>query len=280
MSNDPPEPGSSALAKLGLDPAHRIIYDFLWHRRDNPPSMVEIGRYVAEAAGEDQSQTGRRVRDLYDRFDIQKISHGKRPLYKLVGVLSAPRRSTGGISERVRAVVLAPKRCAQCGRTPMGDGIKLEVDHIIPRNWGGSDDISNLQPLCEACNRGKKDLYSDFDPDADRIRVAVTLPEPHKRIGETLRAFYPSPAPSDVLAVVASAISFQEDWQKRLRELRSIGWNYTVKRETVFGRVKTFYTLSQWAPWPDGPVRKAIDKAEKQAKQAKQAKKAERDAGS
>jgi diadenosine tetraphosphate (Ap4A) HIT family hydrolase len=39
----------------------------------------------------------------------------------------------------------------------------LEVDHIIPKNQGGSDDISNLQALCFRCNAGKRDTDStDF----------------------------------------------------------------------------------------------------------------------
>jgi len=39
----------------------------------------------------------------------------------------------------------------------------LEVDHIIPRNQGGSDDLSNLQSLCFRCNAGKRDTDSiDF----------------------------------------------------------------------------------------------------------------------
>ena len=53
------------------------------------------------------------------------------------------------------------------------------------------------------------------------------------------------------------------------RELRSIGWDYSVKREKVLGRIKSFYTLTRWEPWPNGPVRRAIDEAEKKAKQAK-----------
>jgi len=39
----------------------------------------------------------------------------------------------------------------------------LEVDHIVPRNHGGSDDLSNLQALCYRCNAGKRDTDStDF----------------------------------------------------------------------------------------------------------------------
>jgi diadenosine tetraphosphate (Ap4A) HIT family hydrolase len=33
----------------------------------------------------------------------------------------------------------------------------LEVDHIVPRNKGGSDDLSNLQSLCYKCNAMKRD---------------------------------------------------------------------------------------------------------------------------
>src|SRR5690606_5026857 len=33
----------------------------------------------------------------------------------------------------------------------------LQVDHIHPRNWGGSDEIANLQALCYSCNAMKRD---------------------------------------------------------------------------------------------------------------------------
>ena len=39
----------------------------------------------------------------------------------------------------------------------------LEVDHIVPKNQGGSDDLSNLQALCFRCNAGRRDIdTTDF----------------------------------------------------------------------------------------------------------------------
>lgn len=45
-------------------------------------------------------------------------------------------------------------RCCLCGRSA-GNGIELEVDHIVPVSKGGSTTYSNLQTLCWECNRGK-----------------------------------------------------------------------------------------------------------------------------
>lgn len=47
-------------------------------------------------------------------------------------------------------------RCRVCGATA-SDGVKLEVDHIIPVSKGGKSTMDNLQTLCERCNRGKRD---------------------------------------------------------------------------------------------------------------------------
>jgi len=51
------------------------------------------------------------------------------------------------------------RRCRICGATA-DDGVRLEIDHIVPVAKGGTDDMSNLWTLCFECNRGKgtKDL--------------------------------------------------------------------------------------------------------------------------
>ena len=73
------------------------------------------------------------------------------------------RKSAGYISGSIRYNVLkdAKFRCELCGVS--ADTKALEVDHIIPRNKGGSDEMNNLQALCYSCNAMKRDKDStDF----------------------------------------------------------------------------------------------------------------------
>jgi diadenosine tetraphosphate (Ap4A) HIT family hydrolase len=64
-------------------------------------------------------------------------------------------------SVKYRVLTRARGRCECCGAHEHQRA--LEVDHIIPKNQGGSDDISNLQGLCFRCNAGKRDTdCTDF----------------------------------------------------------------------------------------------------------------------
>jgi 5-methylcytosine-specific restriction enzyme A len=45
-------------------------------------------------------------------------------------------------------------QCKSCGKTNLET--TLNIDHIIPLAQGGSNDISNLQTLCQNCNQKKK----------------------------------------------------------------------------------------------------------------------------
>jgi len=54
---------------------------------------------------------------------------------------------------RVRELFTLQKgRCANC-RDKLGN--KWDVDHVMPRILGGTDDLLNLQLLCASCNRRK-----------------------------------------------------------------------------------------------------------------------------
>ena len=67
------------------------------------------------------------------------------------------KKSSGYVSGTTRYEVLkrAHFRCELCGIS--ADKKALEVDHVVPRNKGGSDDLSNLQALCYTHNATKRD---------------------------------------------------------------------------------------------------------------------------
>ena len=77
------------------------------------------------------------------------------------------KKSSGYVSGTIRYQILKRSKfhCELCGIS--AEQKALEVDHIIPRNKGGSDDPSNLQALCYSCNAMKRDLD---DTDFHQIR--------------------------------------------------------------------------------------------------------------
>tara|TARA_R110002049_G_scaffold137350_2_gene297350 strand:+ start:31234 stop:32229 length:996 start_codon:yes stop_codon:yes gene_type:complete len=70
-------------------------------------------------------------------------------------------------SIRYEVLKRAKYRCELCGAT--AEETALHVDHIVPRNNGGQDDLSNFQALCITCNTNKRD-----QDDADFRGVAET----------------------------------------------------------------------------------------------------------
>jgi hypothetical protein len=266
-----PEPDSEELYALVGPSTLRQLYGWLYRRRSSPPTMAEVRLFVADALGEPQNHSDRRLRDLRRYFVIPAtLVEGSDPVYELQGWAANLTSDDSPISSRLRAEILASQRCAQCGQTPLVDGVKLVVDHKVPRSWGGGNERENLQPLCEQCNHGKRDYFQSYDADADKIKASINWDEPQRRIGELLLAFDGAWVRTDLLSIVASSKEFQEDWQRRLRDLRYLGWEIaSEKRHNEGARVWTYYRVVKSTDWPLN-IHAAIKAEEKRRALAKQ----------
>jgi 5-methylcytosine-specific restriction endonuclease McrA len=258
-------PGSPELDVLGLGRAQAAIYRVLYEHRDTPLTMLEIRGLLRAELG-DQEQLDRRRRDLNPFFLIERTQTGHDAAYRLVGLKERSESEVLGISERVRAQVLKFGRCEQCGRTPRDHGVRLQVDHKMPQSWGGTNAVDNLQALCEECNRGKKAYYATLDRWGPAIREAGAHDEVHRRLLTMLLLAHPEEIRSDVLEMVAHQRQYQEDWHKRLRETRELGWDYRWRREADHrGRVWVYYRLTRKGRMPDvGDFRAGVRTAERQ----------------
>jgi 5-methylcytosine-specific restriction endonuclease McrA len=171
---------------------------------------------IVRAAG--TVEWARRIRDL--RAEGWQIEYVQDPKgYRLASLEREQVADTAVISQKLRYTVLNRDQwCRRCGRGP-GDGIKLVVDHKLPRAWGGATELSNLWALCEDCNRGKKHFESDFD--AEAMKRVLQQPSGKARILEYLKLRVGEPVTKEELEVVAGI----HDHPRRIRELRHEGWD-------------------------------------------------------
>ncbi len=105
---------------------------------------------------------------VFENFDLSEIQKKelidlcKVQLNKYINkrgldnILQHRKKSSGYISGSIRYEVFkrAKRRCELCGIS--SNEKALEVDHIIPRENGGSDEMSNFQALCYSCNSMKR----------------------------------------------------------------------------------------------------------------------------
>lgn len=212
----------------------------------------------------DQTHLDRRKRDLKKwfliekRVEIRSVGGTTRrvTLYCYIG--ERPQiTDEGGVGIKLRAQVIraAHGRCQMCGRTVERHGVTLVVDHKLPRDWGGTNDRENLWAICEDCNAGKKSYFSSLNVAPEMMASIMKHKSVHVRIGELLKSFgVGRPVPSFLIEEVSG--ENQDDWNKRLRELRYpvIGWKIDFERHRgPSGKSRVNYILRSYRPWPEDP---------------------------
>lgn len=129
----------------------------VWKELGFPPGKRQIARHgkrISEGPYKRYWGSVRRACEALAAFHDGRISREQ----LLAGNSDRQVRET--IPLKVRWAVLKRDnyRCAKCGAAPSNDhSVELEVDHVVAVARGGSNDLANLQTLCQKCNQGKKD---------------------------------------------------------------------------------------------------------------------------
>ncbi len=140
------------------------------------------------------------------------------------------------VNEKVRYQIFSRDsfRCKACGRSA-DDGVKLTVDHVIPVDWGGTNDMLNLITLCDECNRGKK-AWVDTAP-SNVMKGVMDKSTVEQRIETLFDKFPNQDIPSTMIQLVSKGAL---DWQRALRRIRERTGKkiLPVKSKTAYRYIK------------------------------------------
>lgn len=137
--------------------------------------LSNLGRVLESAelqqASGGASEWARRVRELRNEEGFQILTHNDRSDLKPGEyLLETPKPLPAfarQISKEIRAMVLERNgyTCQMCGAVagephPYDPSKKtrLHIGHIIDKQKGGSDELSNLRALCSVCNEGAQNI--------------------------------------------------------------------------------------------------------------------------
>jgi hypothetical protein len=236
-------------SKSGRLPANLapILQAFVDHGIGQPICLDALRRQLPSSLGQ-QDDLPRRIRELrtwgYEIPFSKKINAYVLKSDKPTGI----KRDTQAIPSRLAAQIRlnAHGTCQMCGRTIKEDGIRLDVDHRVPRHWGGQTEADNLWAICQECNISKQAFFATLPNSV--MEKCMAPKEVWIRLGEALKAFEGRVCPRALLETVGQ----DDEWTRRLRELRDLGWIVrSVRDPDGKGRHAYAYTVLFWKPWPE-----------------------------
>ena len=174
---------------------YRVILETLWPRGHGIPGPIvdskSLRNAVDSAKGKPYLDTFRRLRELQgDEGFLGIVKQGSQ--YQLIDLniyaKKTPRTSLSDDNWR-KVVALNNNVCAGCGNAPDEKG--FQQDHKVPRSRGGTDAITNWQPLCDSCNNIKSTACRGCKEDCTKCSWAY--PEFYKPVliqGSILRMLH------------------------------------------------------------------------------------------
>ncbi|MGW0062497.1 HNH endonuclease [Streptosporangium sandarakinum] len=127
------------------------------------PADKEQLAYVAEI-----QEWPRRMRELEEEgwqivssVDDPSLPPGS---YRLPTLAKSPPRVRQAIKLRYKILERDKQTCQDCGAVP-GQGVALQVHHVLPVHQGGDNDERNLVTLCSHCHGGRHALMGDSPKD-------------------------------------------------------------------------------------------------------------------
>lgn len=121
-------------------PGRRLVRDGLLEKKDDTYYLAgPLSGLTTQQRKEVESILVQRINDYLD----MRNPYGDSNLDAVPG------------SVRYEVLKRAKGRCEACGVSARKT--QIDVDHIVPRAKGGSNDITNLQALCRTCNAQKRD---------------------------------------------------------------------------------------------------------------------------
>jgi 5-methylcytosine-specific restriction endonuclease McrA len=132
---------------------------------------MEYGNIICKHCGKEVKKNGanqiyctRECAELLKQLEISKRQSAKR---------------------RLRFLIFGRDRftCIYCGKSSIEDGVKLNMDHIIPYSIEKNSTIDNLITSCKECNLQKS---SDLLPEDIIVRIKKVVKERNLRYDDKL----------------------------------------------------------------------------------------------
>lgn len=152
------------------------------------PEVVDWAlKEYTKRTGEVFRDPDRGIRLLYQKGLLIKIAKG---VYKYDPEYLAEDKTVNDFTEEQKEVIkkTGNYKCAICGLGP-DNNMEIQVDHIIPKELGGTNDISNGQVLCSKHNFLKKTFKQTETGKRFFINLLASLINQTDKNADELKAF-------------------------------------------------------------------------------------------